>query len=230
MSKKALFLSLSGFDPATPNKINIVNVDKFIGEYASLALGNGGSWCRRSAWKKHKVATMKCNGKINYLWHATKDDEKLVKKAFAKYPKCKGNKIQYIGIFGIAEQHNNRPIRKDIKQYYRKQSCCVCGSNVDIVVDHKNDLYNDSRVLNIDTQEFSDFQSLCNHCNLQKRQVCKKTRATGKRYGATNIPMLKPFAIDFTQGDETFDTKDINAMKGTFWYDPIAFMESIKTQ
>ena len=53
-------------------------------------------------------------------------------------------------------------------------------------------------------------------------------RETGKRYGATNIPMLKVFGIDFIEGDETYDPKDINAMVGTFWYDPIEFMKKIK--
>jgi hypothetical protein len=41
--------------------------------------------------------------------------------------------------------------------------------------------------------------------------------------------MLKIFGIDFIEGDdETYDSSDINAMKGTFWYDPVIFMETIK--
>ena len=39
--------------------------------------------------------------------------------------------------------------------------CIVCGSASDIVIDHKNDLYNDPRVLNSDTQVPDDFQTLC---------------------------------------------------------------------
>jgi hypothetical protein len=58
---------------------------------------------------------------------------------------------------------------------------------------------------------------------LQKRQVCKKTKETGKRYKATNIPRLAHMGIDFTIGDETFDVNNINAMIGTYWYDPNAF-------
>lgn len=34
--------------------------------------------------------------------------------------------------------------------------------------------------------------------------------------------------IDFISGDETFDTNDPNAMVGTYWYDPVAFMKHIK--
>jgi len=39
--------------------------------------------------------------------------------------------------------------------------------------------------------------------------------------------MLKSFGINFIEGDETFDINDINAMKGTFWYDPVEFMKNI---
>jgi hypothetical protein len=50
---------------------------------------------------------------------------------------------------------------------------------------------------------------------------------SGKRYGATNIPSLSVFGVDFIQGDETFDINDPNAMVGTYWYDPIAFIKEI---
>jgi hypothetical protein len=57
--------------------------------------------------------------------------------------------------------------------------------------------------------------------------VAKKTLETNKRYGATNIPSMKVFGIDFISGDEKFDKKDINAMNGTYWYDPIEFNKKI---
>ena len=122
----------------------------------------------------------------------------------------------------------SRPIRKDIEKYHKKFGCVVCGSHSDLITDHKNDLYNDSRVLNIKTQKIDDFQCLCNHCNLQKRQVAKKTIETKKRYSAKNIPSLKVFDIDFIEGNKEFDINDPNAMKGTYWYDPVAFMQYIK--
>lgn len=126
--------------------------------------------------------------------------------------------------------NTSRPIRKDIKYYHYKIGCVVCGCGSNLVIDHKNDLYNDPRVLNIETQELSDFQCLCNHCNLQKREVCKKSRKNNKRYGATNIESLKIFGIDFITGDETLNTQDIYALKGTYWYDPVEFMKYIKEQ
>lgn len=124
----------------------------------------------------------------------------------------------------------NRPIRNDIHSALRDApgACCVvCGSTSSLVTDHKNDLYNDPRVLKAETQTIDDFQVLCTHCNLQKRQVAKRTRETGLRYGATNIPSFAIFGIDFTEGDETYDPKNINAMKGTFWYDPVEFMRKL---
>jgi hypothetical protein len=125
------------------------------------------------------------------------------------------------------ENINNRAIRKDIKIFHYKTGCVSCGSHSDLVIDHKNDLYNDQRVLIMETQLLSDFQCLCRHCNLQKRQVCKDTKNRNLRYGATNIPQLKIFGIDFIDGDETFNINNIDALKGTYWYDPIAFMEYI---
>ncbi len=223
-----LFKKLGNYDPIT-NTTRIVNVAEFINEYAVLQLGNGGSWCRRSATKNYKLATMKVNGHINYLWDPSDDERFFVENDFRTNCTIEnsGVYIQYLKIFGIKIQDNNRQIRKNIKDYYKIQPCCVCGRKSDLVCDHKNYLYNDQRVLNVKTQNIHDFQSLCNSCNLLKRQVAKDTLKSGKRYGATNIPSLSVFGIDFIQGDETFDINDPNAMVGTYWYDPIAFIKEI---
>ena len=100
-----------------------------------------------------------------------------------------------------------RPIRSDIHAFYKSHgaACVVCGTKSDLRTDHKNDLYNDPRVLNSKTQTLEDFQCLCNHCNLQKRQISITTKQTKKRYGATNIPQIAWLGVDFIEGDETFD-------------------------
>lgn len=228
LSNFDLFKKLGNYDTNT-NMTRIVNVDEFIGEYSVLQLGNGGSWCRRSATKNYKLATMKVNGTINYLWDPSDEEKTIVYEDFHKNCKIEKNGfyIQYLKIFGIKAADSSRPIRKDIKDYYKKQPCCVCGRTSELVCDHKNDLYNDPRVLNTKTQTLDDFQSLCNSCNLLKRQISKDTIKTGKRYGATNIPAMKPFGIDFTVGDDKFDISDINAMVGTYWYDPVDFNKKI---
>jgi 5-methylcytosine-specific restriction endonuclease McrA len=146
-----------------------------------------------------------------------------------KYP-IKG-KIQKVRTSGFSNEYlygHERPIRDDIRKFYETKPCVVCGDTYNIIIDHKNDLYNDERVLNKTTQTLDDFQPLCNGCNLKKRQICKKTKEIGERYGATNIPSLAVFGIDFIEGGKQFDVNDKNAMVGTYWYDPIRFINYIK--
>jgi hypothetical protein len=147
-----------------------------------------------------------------------------------KQGKSKIEALRTIGINQNVLFGHARPIRGDIDKHHKAIGCVVCGSHSDLVTDHKNDLYNDLRVLDSNTQTVDDFQCLCNHCNLQKRQISKKTKELGKRVGATTIPSLAIFGIDFTQGDELFVETDINAMVGTYWYDPVEFMRHIRFQ
>lgn len=151
-----------------------------------------------------------------FIWETKKEKNKVISLRTIGFDTTNNDNI------------NKRSIRKDIKEYHYTMGCVSCGSKNDLVIDHKNDLYNDPRALNIATQSIHDFQCLCRHCNLQKRQVCVNTKKYNKRYGATNIPKLKCFGIDFIEGDETFDPKDVYALKGTYWYDPVVFMEYIK--
>jgi hypothetical protein len=133
-----------------------------------------------------------------------------------------------IKICGLNDCRLERPIRKDIRLLilHPKAVCVHCGTSSNLQVDHKNDLYNDDRVLNIKTQTINDFQCLCGHCNTQKRQICKQTKETNKRYSALEIPVLSKFKTEFIEGDEIFDENTLG-MKGTYWYDCMAFMESI---
>lgn len=232
-SKLELFKELGNYNPVS-GQTRFVSVSEFKGPYAELALGNGGSWCRRSALETdYKAFTVKQNGCINYLWNRTTEEEELVKKECETYyakqntKPTKGINISLLKIFGKASKETNRPIRADIRATICSKPCVVCGTT-STICDHKNDVYNDPRVLSIKTQTLDDFQPLCNHCNLQKRQVAKKTRETGKRYGATNILQLAIFGVDFTVGTEAFDPLDVKAMVGTYWYDPVAFLAEVK--
>jgi 5-methylcytosine-specific restriction endonuclease McrA len=232
-SKIDLFKELGNYNAET-GQTRMVCVSEFKGPYADLVLGNGGSWCRRSAFENdYKAYTVKRNGTISYLWSATTEEEEAVQKERDDYytanniKATKGVDIYLLKIFGKAATETQRPIRADIRATVCAKSCVVCGTNATIC-DHKNDLYNDPRVLSTATQTLDDFQPLCNHCNLQKRQVAKKTRSSGKRYGATNIAQLTLFGIDFLEGGETFDPADPKAMVGTYWYDPVAFLAEVK--
>lgn len=47
MTKKDLFIQLA--QPDSEGKSRWVAITEFTGDYASLTLGNGGSWCRASS-------------------------------------------------------------------------------------------------------------------------------------------------------------------------------------
>jgi hypothetical protein len=141
------------------------------------------------------------------------------------------------GIIGIyphyelsQEDINNkkRPIRDDISEKIKKSPCVNCGSKSDLVCDHKNDLYNNPRVLCRDTQTEDDFQSLCNHCNLLKRQVCKVEKETKKIYSAKDITRYKKLDYLFPWEMKHFDINDPDLKVGTYWYDPSEFDEKTR--
>lgn len=141
-----------------------------------------------------------------------------------KFINLSSNKVIGIYIFSKKNQGTEtRPIRPDIKKYMYNNSCVVCGCTSEIVCDHKNDLYNDFRVLNIKTQTLEDFQSLCNHCNLQKRQICRDESNENKIYSAKRIITYKKYPFEFPWEKKCYDKNDINCKRDTFWYDPIEF-------
>lgn len=230
-TKLELFLKCANFDKKN-GKSEVVTKEQFKDEYDILNHDNGGSWNRKSKVGNLKFAVMDCNGVIKYRWdNVTEDEKKEVEEKFTpfKKEKDKSNKLYCFCIFGYIEtKENGVPPRQDIKNYYKKKPCVVCGKETDIQVDHKNGLYNNPRVNNTKTQKREDFQSLCQNCNCQKRQAEKKSKEQGKRYGATNIPSFKIFGIDFIEGDETLDINDPNAMVGTYWYDPVNFNKRVK--
>ena len=180
-----LFMNLGEFNRDN-NTTRFVNVNEFVGNFTKLQLGNGGSWCRRDCWKKYKCITVKTNGNITFLYNVEDDEKKYIENEIEEYRISnninhkKGNSIQLIKIVGLIKRNTNRPIREDIKKYYKKKPCVACGSTTNLECDHKNDLYNDPRVLNVNTQTFDDFQSLCKHCNDRKRQVIKDTKKNRK--------------------------------------------------
>lgn len=237
MSLFQKFLDLGDFNPHT-KQTRFVHSKEFTGEYESLKCGNGGSWCRfdGSLGKQFKFVTVKRNGTIRCSWDVTEEEFEQIQSEIALYKQKTpsagfgtGTDILLFRIYGEQAKDLNRAIRKDIRDAIVKLSCVVCGTSTNIECDHKNDLYNDPRVNNLATQRIDDFQPLCKHCNDQKRQVVKKTKETGRRYGATNIASLKALGVpDFTVGDETFDPQSVTALVGTYWYDPVDFMSKVR--
>jgi hypothetical protein len=140
-----------------------------------------------------------------------------------KYKNIKINGI--IGIFIHSKRYvnDNHPININIKNKLKNKSCVSCGSNTNIIIDHKNDLYNDLRVLNIYTQNINDFQPLCNHCNLQKRTILIKEKQNNKIYSAKNIQKYSFIDFEIPFEKYNYDINDINFKSDSYWYDPINF-------
>lgn len=181
----------------------------------------------RFANKKFNYSVVYKNGKCKTYSENENDsieDEKL--KEFIAGEKGVGIK----GIYVHSKRTNvvKRPISKEIDKKI-KESCCVnCGSTSDIICDHKNDLYNDKRVLKIETQELDDFQALCNHCNLQKRQICKKENETQKIYSIKNIPKFKIlYNFEIPWEKKIFDINNKLTKLDTYWYDPMEFIRKL---
>lgn len=198
MTKTKLFLKL-----ARPNSEGIsrwVSVKEFKGKYKELALGNGGSWCRKSS--------------------------SLAKKYNIECDKSRtpGNSIDRIRLKGFnKEEQFNQNIRKDIKDFYKQQNCVMLGingksENTKIEIDHKDGRKTDLRISDISQQRLQDFQPLCKAANDAKRQICKECKQTNKRWNAKNI---KGNPYSFYEGDENY-TEGLGCI-GCYQYDPVEY-------
>ena len=141
--------------------------------------------------------------------------------------KIKVNGTMGIFIHSIRYEKIVRPIRKDIRKEIKNLPCVRCGGTSNIIVDHKNDLYNDERVLSSKTQVIDDFQPLCNSCNLRKRQSSIKSKEKGFMESYYDVPMLHPFKLLEDRIGPIFDIKkydktDIHCTKDTFNHDYVA--------
>ena len=155
---------------ATENFTKILSTKKIKEEYTELYWGGNGVGDR---WANKKFNYSVIYNKKQPSLYSENDDDKIPNEILNEFLQSnKGSGI--IGIFVHSKRINiqQRPISKHIHKNITSLSCVVCGTR-NTICDHKNDLYNDSRVLSLETQLISDFQPLCNHCNLQKRQICR---------------------------------------------------------
>lgn len=183
-------------------------------------------WIARSVWEQNSNLNWGRNGNCRhgtyfndkrYKWDARRDGRK--------------NTVSHLRTTGFSDNYlheQTRKVRADIEKIIKQQSCCNCGSRTNIEVDHKNDLYNDPRVLNLETQRVEDFQSLCRKCNLAKRQSNVKMRSSGRRQGPPSSIYLA-LGVKFTEGDDTYDRTDVNWHKGTYWGGVSEFINTART-
>jgi hypothetical protein len=191
-------------------------------------------------WGKNGIGSRWCKSKYNYSCifykkvnnYSDNIENNVSPEVLLEFRNLYNNRSTsgIIGIFvySLKETNNiNRPISKIILKQIKNQNCVVCGSNSDIVCDHKNDLYNDIRVLSVNTQDIEDFQPLCNHCNLQKREISKKEKIQNKIYSAKCISSYKSFPFIFPWEYKDFRIDDITTKIDTYWYSPVEFNRKI---
>lgn len=200
--------------------------------HKDIAYTSGDGIFRSDATLGRKYKFFRFSRKINFInkksrcWILTDEDKTMLNKIHSTLTfKTKGNTVEYIKFFGMADEEIiDKGIRADIRNTICQNSCVNCGRSDDIQCDHKNDLKNDPRVLIKKTQTFDDFQALCRSCNDKKRNALQYTKKNRVRYGASKI--ILGWMVDFTIGDETLDFDDPNWYKGTYWGDCVAFRKA----
>jgi len=121
---------------------------------------------------------------------------------------------------------DGRPINKKIRNKLLQdfKNCRHCGNHKDLCIDHKNDMYNDKRVLNETTQTIDDFQVLCNKCNKDlKHQLNVKEKKEGKIHSVKDLN-LSTFTFDnfeypWEKGIRIYNENDVNCKIYSYWYD-----------
>ena len=196
MTKTELFLELA--QPDEKGVSRWVYATEFVDEYAELKFGNGASWARKESKLAQKY-------KIEF-------DKKITP----------GNSIDAIRLIGYNENNSSQYISAAIKKVIKSQRCVILGTS-NPEVDHKNGMKNETRVMQNENQQLSDFQPLSKAANDAKRQFCKKCRESGIRYDAKLLgyPMSYYFGSATHHGEE-------NACVGCYWYDPLEFKRHLK--
>ena len=156
-SKAALFLELA--QPDADGFSRAVSVDEFVGRYAGLRFGNGGSWVRRDG---------PLAGHYNIRLHKT------------------GNAIAAVELQGFQKIEIKKPIPARIRAEFKGARCAVLDIGKS-EIDHKDGRLDDPRLSDAARVEVGDFQPLSKPVNSAKRAHCKKCRATNQRYDARRL-------------------------------------------
>ena len=208
---------------ATADFTKIISTNDIKERYTELYWGGNGVGDR---WANKKFNYSVIYSKKTSLYSDNVDDIIPAELLTQFLENTKGTGIIGIYVHSLKTITHTRPISAKIAKEITKLSCVICGTH-NTICDHKNDLYNDERVLRIETQSIHDFQPLCNHCNLQKREICKSERQTEKLYSAKNILRYKIYPFEFPWEKKVFDKMDIHCKNGTYWFDPVEFDKNI---
>lgn len=242
MSKIELFKELSNYNPIT-GRSRIVDFDEYIGRFSILRCNNGIGWLRNTTvfYNEHKIVKIRANRSVDYNWNIDESEKNTIASDVVAFTDgrlstrvARGTTVIALLVYGKQDTAamSSRSIRSDIRKQIITEPCVVCGTRTQIECDHKNPLYNDARVLNLQTQTINDFQPLCKHCNDVKRQVYKNAKRTKNAPPVLPLPFFKSF-IDIldlqynVQNDTLFDPEDMTAIKDNFWYDPLACLKNV---
>lgn len=183
--------------------------------------GTGDRWCN----KIYNYSVIYRNSKTKlYSQYNTEVIPEDILTAFLAGRLLTGTGVIGIYIHSIRNNKTNRPISVKISRQIKLSKCVHCGTSSDLICDHKNYLYNDEKVLSTKTQQLSDFQSLCNHCNLLKRQINITEKKQNKLYSALDIPKLNGY--DYFPWEKY--TYSPSVIQDTYWYDPVEFMNKVR--
>ena len=175
-------------------------------------------------WGNNGIGNRFGKGKLNYIvLYSNKkykiydpDTETLPGNeidTFFKYNVLPGNGIVGIKVTGLRASKEDRHIPASVRRHFKHHPCVVCGTSSDVVVDHKDGFYQHP------AESFDDFQPLCTHCNLVKRQRYKSVdeKKQMEYLGSTTVPHLRVF--DGLVSEDSLDK--------CFWYDPCAYTRRI---
>tara|TARA_Y100000389_G_C17422002_1_gene497276 strand:+ start:128 stop:832 length:705 start_codon:yes stop_codon:yes gene_type:complete len=204
MSQKKEEIIEGIFKPNKETGISEWITREFIQTNYPRLMGNNGNFRRGICFGVHK-----------YKWEMSRLNNKSTNKVL---------KIRTIGYY--KNEVYKRPINKEfrIKLFKLYKSCIHCGNHKELCIDHKNDMYNDKRVLNEKTQTISDFQVLCNKCNKDlKHQANVKEKKEGKIHSVKDFN-LSAFSFDnfeypWERGIRIYDETDISCKMYSYWYD-----------
>ena len=189
----------------TPDKLSGISEWKTRDEIdkTDLKLGTNGNIRQNTPWTD------------KYIWDVERSNNK---------PRGKPLRFRTIGF--SKEKILSHPIKSVIRSELLKNynGCIHCGIHKDLCIDHKNDIYNNTRVLCEDTQVKEDFQVLCNKCNKDlKHQINVKEIKTGKLHKVKELNIL-PFINDnfnypWEKSLTNYDVDNLHCKMYTYWYD-----------
>lgn len=114
------------------------------------------------------------------------------------------------------------PIAGHIRKHFKGMQCIACSTTKKVIVDYKNGILNNPRVLDINTQTIDDFQPLCTYHYHIKQQYMRQMLITKIRPPCPDMFFVS-HGIYYIEGTEVFDETDVNWGIGSYWYDLDAF-------